>query len=910
MLDFMYQVVIYPIKLIIEIVYMFFGWIFKGNVGISITGVSIAVSLFCLPLYAKAEKLQEIERDIQKKMAKRVASIKSHFKGDEQYMMLSTYYRQNQYHPFLALRSSISLLVQIPFFIAAYTFLSHLAALKGVPFMFIHDMSLEDSLFRIGTLSLNVLPILMTLINVISGAIYSRGFPFKDKAQLYGMALIFLVLLYHSPAALVLYWTLNNVFSLIKNIVFKIKNPMRFLYLVMCSALLAVCVYVFFVRRHGHSNRLRNYILTGSASVLLAAIPLYIHFARRVAHSWFAGLFSEHANRTKLFILASVSTWLLYGIFIPFNVVAASPFEFSNIGSYSSPFGLLFYPMAQALGFCVVWPVYLYALFPVRIKSLLTLGMCGILLATLVNVFILPVTGGTLTQTLQYIEGGIFKTPKHYLMLNVLLCSGLFAGLALLVSKRKMPAVTLGLTVCALSLAGASAYKGMDINSGYRKFSQIQQTESGNGALIENDTIQPVFHLSKTGKNVFIIMMDKAISSYFPLALAESPGLKEKYDGFVYYPNCLSYGQKTIIGAPPLFGGYEYTPESMNRRDGERMVDKHNESLLMLPSVFKKNGYSPLVTDAPFVNYDWIADNSVFTKHGIKAINLMGNYSIKYMKDELPALKNFSADALLKRNFLLFSLLTAVPAPIKKAVYDGGKYGNSSLLSLNTLTLDSYAVLHYLDKMTVADAESDTFTMMVNNLTHEASFLELPGYTFGPNHDPSADTALGKSDYYEIFHVNVASYRLLGKWLDSLKSRGVYDNTRIIIVSDHGARVDTPGFSRFQNETVTPYNPLLLVKDFNGHGQLKTDPAFMTNADLPLLAVQNLLEDTKNPFTGKKISAQDKKDRIAIPRDVIIHQGFSFDLLQKTTCYDKGANAYFVDTDIFDANHWKEGVME
>ena len=94
---------------------MMFSWVFKGNVGIAITGVSIAVSIGCLPLYAKAERLQEKDREIQKKLAARGASIKSRFKGDEQYMLLSTYYRQNGYHPLYALRSSVCLLVQVPF---------------------------------------------------------------------------------------------------------------------------------------------------------------------------------------------------------------------------------------------------------------------------------------------------------------------------------------------------------------------------------------------------------------------------------------------------------------------------------------------------------------------------------------------------------------------------------------------------------------------------------------------------------------------------------------------------------------------------------------------------------------------------------------------------------------------------
>jgi hypothetical protein len=37
----------------------------------------------------------------------------------------------------------------------------------------------------------------MTLINIVSGAIYTKGFPLREKVQLYLMALIFLVLLYH-----------------------------------------------------------------------------------------------------------------------------------------------------------------------------------------------------------------------------------------------------------------------------------------------------------------------------------------------------------------------------------------------------------------------------------------------------------------------------------------------------------------------------------------------------------------------------------------------------------------------------------------------------------------------------------------------------------------------------------------
>ena len=90
--------IIYPLWLIIELVYVVFDLMFH-NPFLSIAGVSIAVNILTLPLYNIAEAWQQKERDIQKKMKPQVDRIKAVFKGDEQYMILSTYYRQQHYHP-------------------------------------------------------------------------------------------------------------------------------------------------------------------------------------------------------------------------------------------------------------------------------------------------------------------------------------------------------------------------------------------------------------------------------------------------------------------------------------------------------------------------------------------------------------------------------------------------------------------------------------------------------------------------------------------------------------------------------------------------------------------------------------------------------------------------------------------
>ena len=223
-LSAIYTIAITPIELLLEVIFTLANKVI-GNTGLSIIFLSLAVNFLVLPLYIRADELQNEEREIQKKMAFHIKNIKKTFKGNEQFLMLQEYYRINNYKPIYALKSTTSLLLQIPFFIAAYNLLSHMQSLQGMSFWFIKDLGKEDAAFMIGSFAVNILPILMTVINIVSGIIYTKGHPVKEKIQIYGLALIFLVLLYHSPAGLVFYWLLNNVFSLLKNIFYKLKEP-------------------------------------------------------------------------------------------------------------------------------------------------------------------------------------------------------------------------------------------------------------------------------------------------------------------------------------------------------------------------------------------------------------------------------------------------------------------------------------------------------------------------------------------------------------------------------------------------------------------------------------------------------------------------------------------------------------
>ena len=115
----------------------------------------------------------------------------------------------------------------------------------------------------------------------------------------------------------------------------------------------------------------------------------------------------------------------------------------------------------------------------------------------------------------------------------------------------------------------------------------------------------------------------------------------------------------------------------------------------------------------------------------------------------------------------------------------------------------------------------------------------------------------------------------IADYVDYLKANNAYDNTKIIIVADHGIGYGDTSDENYQTPTLENgymkdhLNPLLLVKDFNSTGLLKTDMTFMTNADTPTLACDGVIENPINPFTGKKINSDAKAKGIYITTDDI-----------------------------------------
>jgi hypothetical protein len=247
---------------------------------------------------------------------------------------------------------------------------------------------------------------------------------------------------------------------------------------------------------------------------------------------------------------------------------------------------------------------------------------------------------------------------------------------------------------------------------------------------------------------------------------------------------------------------------------------------------------------------------------------------------------------------LWYSLFRIAPLALRQGIYLQGDYCAPGLMKKMTLTLNGYAVLDYLPRLTgISSQDKNTALIMVNNTTHEPSFLQVPDYR-----PASIVTNYGNGPFNKepAYHVNAASMKRLGEWFEFLKANNVYDNTRIIIVSDHGAApnylIKTP-----LPFNVEWFNALLMVKDFNASGLIKSDQSFMSNADVPFIAFEGQIEDPVNPFTGKEITTDMKKNPLYITVSGSINPEKSSNKVSLNPKKD-----YYVHTNIFDPKNWEK----
>ncbi len=776
-----------------------------GNPGLSIIFVSLFVQILVLPLYKRAEAMQEAERQKQQEMKPFIDHIKKTFKKDERFMMLTTYYRQQGYEPIMSLRGTLSLLLQIPFFIAAFHYLSNLQLLRGTSFLMISDLGSPDGLIKIGGMSVNLLPILMTLINVVSGAVYTKGHDAKEKIQLYATAAIFLVLLYTSPAGLVFYWTLNNLFSLGKNIVMKI-----------------------------------------------------FHLPKEKEPEKEPSEDPDQGSFNRLFILCGAALAVLAGLWIPALTVADSPLEFVVKGHYTDPSLYVFESFAIGIGIFILWLGIFYVMAQQRGRAVFASCTAAVMVCAIISQLVFSKDMGNMSNIMVYDFEPVYSLQQK--LINAVVLAAV--AVAIYIFSKKKPQIMT--RVAGIVLTGTVVVCIKDVIT-------TEKTLSDN-AYIKDDAANtenfPKYTLSRGGKNVIVMMLDRGLSGYVPYLMEEFPELKDEFAGFTYYPNTYSYGAVTILGAPSLFGGYDYMPLD-TLKDPDTIQQKLDSSIKFLPYNFSKAGYTCNVFDPP--DYVDLTDKDVDSFfEGIpntRGYDVGGNVmSPEEVLEDSEYLHKWD-----DHNYIRHSLYIMAPFALRSVIYDDGNYLSQDKIRENQTLVGELRELELLPDMAeITNGDEDNLFVLTNLTAHSYAQLQLPDFSLSDSVDNSKYLdAWNKSlhsldpegampiddmtdpDRFKSYCANAASFREIGKWMDYLRKEGVYDNTRIIIVADHGFYAFAfPQMVYEGGTSFEQFNPLLMVKDF-GSKDYEVSEELMSNADTVRIAMSGIIDDPIDPFDGK-----------------------------------------------------------
>jgi len=941
-----YDIFIYPLELVMKVV-LEYALDLSNNPLLSLFCVSIIVTAGSLPLYHIAETWQDKEREIQKKLKPKITEFKSVFKGATLNAYMQTLYRQNNYHPIFAVRTSFGLLIQIPFFFAAYHLLSNYQALNGVEAFFFSDLGKPDGLLKLGGLSINIMPFVMTAFNLVSASIYSRKTSFKENIQLYGMALLFLVVLYNSTSALLFYWTCNNLFSLVKNLIYNIvykdgslttakdKKEQLWLKNILNTApkgwinfiliIIATAFYYFGI----HTVESKKVTIF---SLILTSTPLltlsFYSALRSLKKSGAGGLALKIFNISALssaFVLLIIRVFEVTkdkssgvtGIYILMAIIAldlainlsyldvlvskcfqesdkrseslftnalaaltvltfiALPLTVLSSGSSADFEESLFYYANYLIIFSIIFFTMLFVFFRLlssKWKRFFSVLFAILAFSSLFNAFVFTGSYGDMSHFV-FSDDIIISNISRALNIVVILATSILVAAAFL--KKKIHIATTILTLTTISLFFLS------ISEAYT----FQHKRNSGEKIVKAKPGEKLFTFSKTKENVVVLMIDRFIGGYMPELLKIVPGLKKDLDGFVWYPESFSPGSYTISGVPPIMGGWEYYVKNVNAtRQDVPLLKKLDESAKIMPHNFDKNGFDVGVYTNDLTR--WLKEDD---KEHIGKSNFIEVDFTKYRKRWLAKSKvrEMNADDQMRKKMLVFGLFRVSPLIFRIPIYNDGKwhiekeekykkpdkkkfvsFHQKSKWRRNT-TLKYYAFLDLLPEMsTISDDGRGKFYYFNNDLTHEPHSINM-NFEFqadGKVHYPKKMHKKFNKSTNSLKHLYTdgSALRLFRNWLNWMKENGVYDNTRIIMISDHGRDVYNPAFKKKKikggrkKSHPSYFNNLFLFKDFNSRGEIKTDRTFMTSMDVPSLAMKDLFVPI-NPYTGKVIESPEEK---------------------------------------------------
>ena len=189
-----------------------------------IIAITVIIKLLFWPLTAISTRSMKRMSELQPQMK----AIQEKYKDDPAKVNQKTmeFMREHKVNP---MAGCLPMLVQFPVFIGFYTMLQSCMELRGESFLWAHDLSQEDTVAYLLGFPVNPLPIVMAVTMFWQAKLTppSPGMdPMQQKIMKY-MPMMFVVILYRFSAALTLYWTVQNLLTILQTKLTKIHDEKK-----------------------------------------------------------------------------------------------------------------------------------------------------------------------------------------------------------------------------------------------------------------------------------------------------------------------------------------------------------------------------------------------------------------------------------------------------------------------------------------------------------------------------------------------------------------------------------------------------------------------------------------------------------------------------------------------------------
>lgn len=315
--------------------------------------------------------------------------------------------------------------------------------------------------------------------------------------------------------------------------------------------------------------------------------------------------------------------------------------------------------------------------------------------------------------------------------------------------------------------------------------------------------------------NVLVVLLDTFQSDFLDEVLAAEPSLRSRFDGFAFHASASGVAPTTYLSLPTIHSGQIYRPGTSLRAFYDGSVVDGSFMNQLSARGYRAELVNPVMNKCPRAARCYPDDLLV---NGLLESNLS---SLALMID--------------------LALLRSVPAALRSSVFGGGEFVFGRLIDASGTPPRSNEVLR---KLTARASVGGGPT---------AKFVHL--FSSHPPASIAADCSVGTPQEWtrpRVLAQNRCALRLVGELLDRLRALGVYENSAIVLLADHGAGLPLPPHNQRQANAA----PLLMVKAPGATGPLRTDSSALSLTDVPTVICRLIDQCEGVPARGQPVFSQ------------------------------------------------------